>query len=140
RLCMRFVFYNRTSNSTRNDYPRYRLIRVQFALSARTIITVFLSLLPVVMISEFLHLDKTSHKLGVWIGNQFMHHQQMSISQSFVTASLIVVPGAMVIIGVFDSGKRKIDHETLMSKAIIGGFIALVLTTTLEYRVNFLAF
>jgi len=137
---MWFVFYKRTRKLKRNNYTRYRLIGLQVALSARTIIIVLLSLLTVVMISEFFHLEKSLHKLGFWIGNKFMHHQQMSISQRFVTASLIVVPGAMVIIGVFDSGKRKIDHETLMSKAIIGGFIALVLTTTLEYRVNFLAF
>src|SRR5699024_3321481 len=103
-------------------------------------IIVLLSLLTVVLISEFFHLEKSLHKLWFWIGNKFMHHQQMSISQRYVTASLIVVQGAMVMKSVFDSGKRKIDHEILMSKAIIGGFIALVLTTTLEYRVYFLAF
>lgn len=112
------------------------LIGLQMALSAETIIIVLLSLLTGAIIGEFFRLEEGLHKLGQWIGNKFIHHQQMNISQGFVTASLIFVIGAMAIIGALDSGMRN-DHEILMSKAMIDGFTALVLTTTLGFGVVF---
>src|SRR5690625_2561414 len=54
----------------------------------------------------------------------------------FVTASLIFVIGAMSVIGALDSGIRG-DHEILITKGILDGFMALVLTTTLGFGVIF---
>src|SRR5699024_11382449 len=53
-----------------------------------------------------------------------------NIWQGFVTASLIFVVGAMAILGSLDSGLMG-DHELLMTKAVLDGFTALVLTSTL---------
>src|SRR5699024_312973 len=50
--------------------------------------------------------------------------------------SLIFVIGAMSVIGALDSGLRG-DHEVLITKGILDGFVALVLTTTLGFGVVF---
>ena len=55
-----------------------------------------------------------------------------------MTATLIFVIGAMAIIGALDSGIRG-DHDVLYTKAIIDGFTALILTTTLGIGVLFSA-
>ena len=58
---------------------------------------------------------------------------QGSISQGFVTATLIFLIGAMAILGALDSGIRG-NHDILYTKGILDGFTALILTTTLGSR------
>lgn len=58
------------------------------------------------------------------------------MAQGFITASLIFVIGALSVIGALDSGLRN-DHEVLITKAIIDGFVSLVLTSTLGIGVIF---
>jgi uncharacterized membrane protein YqgA involved in biofilm formation len=64
--------------------------------------------------------------------------QAFSISQGFVTGTLIFVIGAMAIVGALDSGIRG-DHSVLFTKAVMDGFISLLLTTTLGIGVIFSA-
>ena len=54
----------------------------------------------------------------------------MFIAEGFVTASLIFVIGSMAIIGALDSGLRN-DHNVLITKGIIDGFMAIILASTL---------
>src|SRR5690625_3809959 len=71
----------------------------------------------------------------MWIGSKFTTKTTSNtVSQAFVTATLIFSIGAMAIIGALDSGVRG-DHEVLITKAILDGFTSLVLTTTLGYGV-----
>src|SRR5699024_2457460 len=53
-----------------------------------------------------------------------------TLSQGFITASLIFVIGAMSFVGALDSGLRG-SHEILITIGVIDGFTALVITTTL---------
>ncbi|MFC2948756.1 DUF554 domain-containing protein [Virgibacillus sediminis] len=113
------------------------LIGLQMALSTEVIIVVLLSLLTGAVIGELLHLEEGLNRLGDWIGSKFTVSKEkegFSVSQGFVTASLIFVIGAMAIIGALDSGIRG-DHEVLITKGILDGFVALVLTTTLGFGV-----
>src|SRR5699024_2779436 len=60
--------------------------------------------------------------------------KDITVSQGFVTATLIFAVGALAIIGALDSGMRG-DHEVLITKGIMDGFTSLVLTTTLGFGV-----
>ncbi|MFD1449442.1 DUF554 domain-containing protein [Oceanobacillus sojae] len=107
------------------------LIGLQMALQTEQIIVVLLSLLSGAIIGEGLKVEEGLNRFGKWIGYRFATNENdTSISQGFVTASLIFCVGAMAIIGALDSGIRG-DHGILITKGIIDGFTALVLTTTL---------
>lgn len=111
------------------------LIGLQMAFSTELIIVVLLSLLSGALIGEFLNIEEKLNDFGNWIGSKFVSNRDEStISQGFVTASLIFIVGAMAIIGALDSGLRG-DHEILITKGILDGFVALVLTTTLGFGV-----
>ncbi|MFD2209457.1 DUF554 domain-containing protein [Virgibacillus halophilus] len=114
------------------------LIGLQMALTTNMLVIVLLSLLSGAIIGEFCQLEEKLNGLGNWIGSKFTTPQGtgISVSQGFVTASLIFVIGAMGIVGALDSGLRG-DHSVLITKGIIDGFTALVLTSTLGYGVLF---
>ncbi|ASN03804.1 DUF554 domain-containing protein [Virgibacillus necropolis] len=113
------------------------LIGLQMAFTTEIIVVVLLSLLTGAIIGEFIHVEEGLNRLGAWIGSKFTtKNENFSVAQGFVTASLIFVIGAMSVIGALDSGIRG-DHEILITKGIIDGFVALVLTTTLGFGVVF---
>ncbi|WP_188455408.1 DUF554 domain-containing protein [Virgibacillus oceani] len=116
------------------------LIGMQMAFSTESIIVVLMSLLSGAIIGEFIHVEEGLNRLGNWIGSKFTTaNEDFSMAQGFITASLIFGIGAMSIIGALDSGIRG-DHEVLITKGVIDGFVALVLTTTLGYGVIFSVF
>lgn len=113
------------------------LIGLQMAFATEVIIVVLLAILSGALIGEFIKLEEKLNNLGKWLGSKFKtKNKDISISQGFVTSSLIFVIGAMSIIGALDSGIRG-DHEILITKAIIDGFTAMVLTSTLGFGVIF---
>lgn len=115
------------------------LIGLQMALQTEAIIIVLISLLLGAVIGEFLQIEDLLQRLGEWIAGKFSAsagNKDSLMSQGFVTASLIFVIGAMAILGALDSGLRG-NHEILITKGIIDGFTALVLTSTLGIGVVF---
>ncbi|RWZ54723.1 DUF554 domain-containing protein [Halobacillus fulvus] len=113
------------------------LIGVQMALETDNIVIVLLSLLTGAIIGEGIRLEERLEYIGRWIEGKFTKPgQESGIAQGFITASLIFVIGALAVIGALDSGLRN-DHEILITKAIIDGFVALVLTSTLGIGVIF---
>ncbi|MGM8212857.1 DUF554 domain-containing protein [Virgibacillus sp. W0430] len=111
------------------------LIGLQMAFTTESILIVLISLLTGAVIGELLQVEEFLNRLGMWIGSKFTTKgSEQSLAQGFVTASLIFVIGAMAVIGALDSGVRG-DHQVLITKAIIDGFTALVLTTTLGFGV-----
>ena len=113
------------------------LIGLQMAFSSENIVLVLISLLFGAIIGEFLRIEEGLNRLGMWLGSKFTtKNEEISISQGFITGTMIFCIGAMAIIGALDSGIRG-DHEVLITKGIIDGFTALVLTTTLGVGVIF---
>ncbi|WP_085993795.1 DUF554 domain-containing protein [Oceanobacillus senegalensis] len=111
------------------------LIGLQMAFSTEQILIVLLSLLSGAIIGELFRIEEGLNRLGDWIGSKFTtNNDEFSISQGFITATLIFCIGAMSIIGALDSGIRH-DHEVLITKGVIDGFTSLVLTTTLGFGV-----
>ncbi len=112
------------------------LIGLQMAIQSEEIIVLLLSLLIGAFIGEGLRLEEKFEGLGKWVEKRFQKEGSSSVSQGFMTASLIFVIGAMAVVGALDSGIRG-DHSVLITKAIIDGFVALVLSTTLGFGVLF---
>lgn len=113
------------------------LIGLQMAFSTENIVIVLISLLFGAIIGEFLRIEDALNQLGMWLGSKFTtKNDTISVSQGFITGTMIFCIGAMAIIGALDSGIRG-DHEVLITKGIIDGFTALVLTTTLGFGVLF---
>ncbi|WP_102273361.1 DUF554 domain-containing protein [Cytobacillus massiliigabonensis] len=115
------------------------VLGLQMGLKGENFLIVILSLVFGAVIGEYFALEDKLNALGNWLEKKLGSNDQGSISQGFVTATLIFVIGAMAIIGALDSGIRG-DHDVLYTKSIIDGFTALILATTLGIGVLFSAF
>lgn len=115
------------------------VLGLQMGFKSENFLVVILSLVFGTVIGEYFALEVKLNKLGDWLESKIGSKGQGSISQGFVTATLIFVIGAMAIIGALDSGIRG-DHSVLYTKSIIDGFTSLILTTTLGIGVLFSAF
>lgn len=114
------------------------VLGLQMAFESENYLIVILSLVFGTMLGEFINLEKKLNDLGVWLENKIGSKGKGSISQGFVTATLIFVIGAMAILGALDSGIRG-DHSILYTKSILDGFTSFILTTTLGIGVMFSA-
>ncbi|MGD6842670.1 DUF554 domain-containing protein [Bacillus infantis] len=114
------------------------VLGLQMGFKSDNFLIVILSLVLGAVIGEWLGLEDKLNAVGIWLERKIGSNGQGSISQGFVTATLIFVIGAMAIIGALDSGIRD-DHDVLYTKSIIDGFTALILTTTLGIGVIFSA-
>lgn len=114
------------------------VLGLQMGLKSENFLIVIISLVMGAVIGEVLCLEEKLNDLGQWLERKVGSNGKGSISEGFVTATLIFVIGAMAIIGALDSGIRG-DHAVLYMKSIIDGFTALILTTTLGIGVLFSA-
>lgn len=114
------------------------VLGLQMGFKSANFLIVILSLVIGAVLGEAWKLEDKLNSAGDWLERKLGSKGEGSISQGFVTATLIFVIGAMAIIGALDSGIRG-DHDVLYTKAIIDGFTALILTTTLGIGVLFSA-
>lgn len=114
------------------------VLGLQMGFKSANFLIVILSLVIGAVLGEAWKLEDKLNSVGDWLERKIGSKGEGSISQGFVTATLIFVIGAMAIIGALDSGIRG-DHDVLYTKAIIDGFTALILTTTLGIGVLFSA-
>ncbi|MEA3577643.1 DUF554 domain-containing protein [Peribacillus frigoritolerans] len=115
------------------------VLGLQMGFKSDNFLVVILSIVGGAALGEWMNLEGRLNSLGNWIERRMKAKEGTSISQGFVTATLIFGIGAMAIIGALDSGIRN-DHDVLITKAIIDGFTALVLASTLGIGVLFSAF
>ena len=114
------------------------VLGLQMGFKSGNFLIVILSIVVGAVLGEWWALDDRLNSLGAWLEKKIGSSGEGSISQGFVTATLIFVIGAMAVIGALDSGIRG-EHDVLYTKAIIDGFTALILTTTLGIGVIFSA-
>lgn len=91
------------------------------------------------LIGELIDIDKWLNDLGEKIElkvNKGKEKENISISQGFVSASLIFCIGAMSIVGSLQSGLTG-NHETLLAKSVIDGITSIIFTATLGIGVIF---
>ncbi len=114
------------------------VLGLDMGLKSENFLIVIISLALGAALGEWMGLEDRLNSLGNWIERKIGSKNETSISQGFVTATLIFVIGAMAIIGALDSGIRG-DHDVLLTKSIIDGFTSVILTTTLGIGVMFSA-
>lgn len=107
------------------------VLGIQMGLESNNFIIIVVSLVMGTVVGEWLDLEGKFNRFGLWVESLFgKRAQKGTIAQGFVTASLIFVIGSMAIIGALDSGLRN-DHDVLITKGIIDGFMAIILASTL---------
>ena len=94
------------------------------------------------IIGELLDLDKRMRSLGDWVQAKTAHlalgGQSASVSEGFVTASLLFCVGAMAIVGALNDGLTG-DHSTLFAKSLLDGISSIVYGASLGIGVAFSA-
>ena len=107
------------------------VLGIQMGLESNNFIIIVVSLVIGTVIGEWLDLEGKFNHFGLWVESLFgARAQKGTIAQGFVTSSLIFVIGSMAIIGALDSGLRN-DHNVLITKGIIDGFMSIILASTL---------
>jgi uncharacterized protein len=114
------------------------VLGLQMGFKSTNFVIVIISLVLGAVLGEIMHLDEKLNQLGSWLEKKIGTNGKGSISEGFVSATLIFVIGAMAIIGALDSGIRG-DHKVLYTKSLIDGFTSIILTTTLGVGVMFSA-
>ena len=102
-----------------------------------------LSMVIGAIIGELLDLDKRMRHLGDWVQKKTEHLVKSdsggpSISDGFVTASLLFCVGAMAIVGALQDGLTG-DHATLFAKSLLDGISSVVFGASLGLGVAFSA-
>lgn len=107
------------------------VLGIQMGITSSNFIIIVSSLVIGTVIGEWLDLEGKFNRFGKRIESLFgKKAKQGTIAEGFVTATLIFVIGSMAIIGALDSGLRN-DHDVLITKGIIDGFLAIILASTL---------
>ncbi len=91
------------------------------------------------LIGELCRLENGIHAVGHAIERKFGSKDgSVSVTQGFVTASLLFCVGAMTIVGSLNSGIRG-DHTMQYTKALLDGISAIIFASSLGYGVLFSA-
>lgn len=112
------------------------VLGTQMGIQTGNFLIVIISIVLGAVIGEIIDLEKKLNQVGNWLQQKVGRKGKGNISQGFVTATLIFVIGAMAVVGALDSGMRG-DHQVLYTKAMIDGFTAIILTSTLGIGVMF---
>ena len=91
------------------------------------------------LIGELIDIDKLIIKTGDNIESKFKKeddNDKISISQGFVSATLLFCVGAMAIVGSLQSGLSN-NHEVLFAKSILDGIVSIIFATYLGIGVMF---
>lgn len=113
-------------------------IGISGALKGQNTLVAIISIALGALIGELLDLDHHIHRLGDWIQTKLAGltngGSTASVSEGFVTASLLFCVGAMAIVGALDSGLRG-NHDTLYAKSLLDGISSIVFSASLGFGV-----
>ena len=111
-------------------------------LEGQNSLIAILSMVIGALIGELLDLDRRMQTLGEWVQKRterlITDGGQASISEGFVTASLLFCVGAMAIVGALQDGLTG-DHSTLFAKSLLDGISSIVFGASLGLGVAFSA-
>lgn len=108
---------------------------LQMAIKTDSFTLVIISLCVGALIGEGLKIEDGMNRLGLFLQKHFAKSNG-NFAEGFVTSSLIFVVGSMGIIGAIQSGVSG-DNQTLYTKAVMDGFLAIMLTASLGIGVLF---
>lgn len=91
-------------------------IGISGAIGSSNQLIPILSLVIGAVIGELLHIEDGVTRAGDWLQKRF--GKSGSITEGFVTGSLVFAAGAMAVMGALESGLKN-DHTILMTKSVI---------------------
>ena len=111
-------------------------IGISGALKGKDTLEIIICIALGALIGEIIDLDKRLNDLGDMIENKINGNkknkdkEKISISEGFVTSSLLFCVGAMAVVGSLESGLQG-NHTTLFAKSILDGVSAIIFTSSL---------
>lgn len=109
------------------------------SIDAKNPIIMIVSIALGALMGELIDIDKRLSNLGEKLEYRFSKNDgisNVSISQGFVSASLLFCVGAMAIIGSLQSGLSQ-NYDTLFAKSILDGISAIIFSASLGIGVIF---
>jgi uncharacterized protein len=113
------------------------VIGLQMALSAKGLIPSVACLLLGAITGELLAIERSVEKVGEYFKARF-NSSSHTFVQGFMTATMLYITGAMVIVGCVQDGISG-NPDTLFLKSILDGVSAIALASTLGIGVAFSA-
>jgi len=113
------------------------LVGLQMALSGQGSLTAIGCLLLGALTGEFLRIEQGIERIGGWLKRR-AGSGSATFVQGFVTASILYLTGAMVIVGSIQDGTVG-DASTLYVKSLLDGVASVALSSTLGVGVAFSA-
>ena len=98
-------------------------IGISGSLKGSNTLVAILSMVLGAIIGETLDLDRRMKQLGDWVQSKtqkFSGNSGSSVSEGFVTASLLFCVGAMAIVGSLENGLTG-NYDTLKAKSLLDG-------------------
>ncbi|KRF30193.1 DUF554 domain-containing protein [Paenibacillus sp. Soil787] len=118
------------------------VLGITMALKSNQIVLVIMSVVIGGIIGELLRIEHRLGQLGDWLQallrKDSSAHPTSSISEGFVTCTLVYCIGAMAILGPLDGGLRH-NHDILYTKSLLDGFLSIIFASTLGIGVIFSA-
>ena len=115
---------------------------VSGSLEGQNTLAAILSMVLGAIVGEGLDLDRRMRSLGDWVQKRTarlaLGEGGASVSEGFVTASLLFCVGAMAIVGALQDGLTG-DHATLFAKSLLDGISSVVFGASLGIGVAFSA-
>ena len=115
---------------------------VSGSLKGQNSLITILSMVIGALVGELLDLDGAMYRLGDWVQKKMARLApaggEASISEGFVTASLLFCVGAMAIVGALNDGLTG-DHDMLFAKSLLDGVSSVVFAASLGIGVAFSA-
>ncbi|MBO0446852.1 hypothetical protein IGJ55_001338 [Enterococcus sp. AZ170] len=113
------------------------VLGVQMAFKTSSFIVILISLCVGAMVGEGVGIEDKMNVFGLELEKRYAKPGS-NFAEGFITAALIFLIGSMGIIGAIESGVAN-NHQTLFTKAVMDGFMSIMLTATLGVGVLFSA-
>ncbi|MGG1553684.1 DUF554 domain-containing protein [Paenibacillus ferrarius] len=119
------------------------VLGITMALKTTQILIVIVSLVLGGIMGELLRIEYRLAQLGDWLQDKLTSasgggRAATSVSEGFVTCTLVYCIGAMAVLGPLDGGLRH-NHDILYTKALLDGFLSIIFASTLGIGVVFSA-
>jgi len=112
-------------------------IGISGSLKGSNTLVAILSMVLGAIIGEILDLDRRMKQLGDWVQSKTQKLAGgTSVSEGFVTASLLFCVGAMAIVGSLENGLTG-NYDTLKAKSLLDGISSIVFASSLGIGVAF---
>jgi uncharacterized protein len=87
------------------------------------------------LVGEAIGIERRLEQLGDYAQKRLSSSPHSTVSEGFVTASLLFCVGSLTVVGSIQDGLTG-DYETLATKAVLDGFAAIALSATLGWGVG----